>query len=151
MVLQFKCEKCGGEIVVKYLKPGEDAQCRHCGAYVTVPQTGVEAGEEPELTKMRRYRGGWKKRDWQFVPCPSCGGDELNVIVFWSIPWRDALLVRYLIKAIPVKCKKCGAQFDGLTGCSIDEELSSVRNIQYLCIALYVMIGLFIVAAIILK
>jgi transcription elongation factor Elf1 len=144
MAIKFECPRCGAEVVVKFLKPGEKALCPHCGAYVTVPETAAGTYEGPD-------QWGWKKRDWQFVPCPSCGGDELKIVVFWGIPRLMAWWVRYCIKVIPVKCKKCGAKFDGLSGRYIDEELSSVRNIRYLCIALYVMIGLFIVVAIIAK
>lgn len=144
MVLKFKCEKCGGEIVVKYLKPGEEAQCRHCGAYAKVPQTGAEADEEPD-------QWGWKKRDWQFVPCPSCGGDELNMVIFWGLHPILARLLRYYIKAIPVRCKKCGNRFDGLTGRSVDEEMDTVRNYQLLFIGLYIVAGLIVSGIITLK
>jgi DNA-directed RNA polymerase subunit RPC12/RpoP len=149
--IKFQCSRCGAEVVVKFLKPGEEAQCQHCGAYVTVPETSFEADAEPDLTKTRQYRGAGKRREWPFVPCPACGGGELKIIVFWGIPYLVVWWFQNHFKVIPVKCKKCGAKFDGLSGRYIDEELSSVRNIRYLCIALYVMIGLFIVVAIIAK
>jgi len=38
MALKFVCPNCGNEIVVKYLKPGELAKCRDCGAEVIVPE-----------------------------------------------------------------------------------------------------------------
>ena len=151
MAIKFKCEECGAEVVVKYPQPGEQALCGHCGAYVTVPETSVEAGEGPDLTKTRRYHERRKKRDWPFVPCPACGSDALKTIVFWRVPWFLPWWFQYHFKVIPVRCKECGAKFDGLTGCSIDEELSSMRNIRYLGIALLVMFSLFILALIIAK
>ena len=47
MALKFNCSKCGEEIVVRFLKPGETAKCRKCGASVTVPESASElaAGE----------------------------------------------------------------------------------------------------------
>jgi DNA-directed RNA polymerase subunit RPC12/RpoP len=141
--MKFKCEKCGGEIVVEYLKPGEEAQCPHCGAYVKVPQTGAEADEGPD-------QWGWKKRDWQFVTCPACGGEDLKMVVFWGLHPILARYLRYYIKAIPVRCKKCGNRFDGLTGRSVDEDMATVRNYQLLSVGLSILIG-FISAAIIIS
>jgi hypothetical protein len=110
---------------------------------VTVPQTGAEADEEPD-------QWGWKKRDWHFVPCPACGGEDLKMVVFWGLHPILAGFLRYYIKAIPVRCKKCGNRFDGLTGRSVDEEMATVRGFQYLFVGLYVLMG-FILAAIIIS
>lgn len=133
------------------MQPGEEAQCRRCGAYVTVPETSVEAEEESELAKMRLHRGEWKSRAWQFVPCPSCGGEELEKIVFWGVDPIRAGWLRYYLKAIPVRCKKCGNQFDGLTGRSVDEEMDTVRMFQYLSAGLCIWIGIILAAIIISK
>jgi TonB family protein len=46
MTLKFQCEKCGGDIVVKCAKPGDEVLCRRCGAHVTVPETSVEVDKE---------------------------------------------------------------------------------------------------------
>ncbi len=46
MAIKFHCSRCGAEIVVKYLKPGEEALCRNWGAYVVVP--GHEEIEKAE-------------------------------------------------------------------------------------------------------
>jgi DNA-directed RNA polymerase subunit RPC12/RpoP len=37
MGYKFKCGKCRKEILVKWLKPGEVAHCRHCGEKMPVP------------------------------------------------------------------------------------------------------------------
>jgi hypothetical protein len=47
MALKFNCKNCGGEIVTKYLKPGEFYKCRACGAENAVP---AEAAETDEIT-----------------------------------------------------------------------------------------------------
>jgi tetratricopeptide (TPR) repeat protein len=38
VALKFTCKSCSSTIVVKYLKPGETAQCRHCFAENLVPE-----------------------------------------------------------------------------------------------------------------
>jgi len=45
MALKFKCEKCNAEIVTKYLKPGEEVQCKACGLAFAVPKSVVEVGD----------------------------------------------------------------------------------------------------------
>lgn len=37
MALKFNCFKCGEEIIVRFLKPGEIAKCRKCATAVAVP------------------------------------------------------------------------------------------------------------------
>jgi DNA-directed RNA polymerase subunit RPC12/RpoP len=48
MALSFKCEFCGKDIVVRYLKIGEQARCRHCGKYVAVPKEATEIELSPD-------------------------------------------------------------------------------------------------------
>jgi uncharacterized membrane protein len=48
MALKFNCDKCGGEIIVKYVKPGEIAKCPGCGAKNVVPADGEGTEEEPD-------------------------------------------------------------------------------------------------------
>ena len=48
MALSFKCEFCGKDIVVKYLSIGEEAVCRHCGEYATVPEEATEIELSPD-------------------------------------------------------------------------------------------------------
>ena len=37
MALKFRCRHCGEDVIVKYLKVGELAQCHHCGNGTEVP------------------------------------------------------------------------------------------------------------------
>jgi membrane protease YdiL (CAAX protease family) len=48
MALEFRCKECGHAIVVKYLKPGEQAKCRNCGAENIIPMDAAETNKEPE-------------------------------------------------------------------------------------------------------
>jgi len=51
MALSFRCEHCGKDIVVRYLKIGEVAKCRHCGNYVAVPEESIEIESVPEQVR----------------------------------------------------------------------------------------------------
>jgi hypothetical protein len=42
VALKFSCFKCGEEIIVRFLKPGEIAKCRKCGAAAAVPCDAAE-------------------------------------------------------------------------------------------------------------
>lgn len=46
MSLQFNCKKCKEPILVKYMKPGENAKCRKCGTETTVPDNAKEVSVE---------------------------------------------------------------------------------------------------------
>ena len=48
MALEFKCQNCGTDIIVKFVKVGETARCRSCGAENVVPETAVETDQEPD-------------------------------------------------------------------------------------------------------
>lgn len=50
MALKFKCVECSGFVVTRFLKIGETAKCRYCGAEVTVPESATETNEEPIYT-----------------------------------------------------------------------------------------------------
>lgn len=43
MSLKFNCPDCGKEILVKYLKQGEQAKCSYCGALNVIPDSAREA------------------------------------------------------------------------------------------------------------
>jgi len=45
MPLKFNCTRCEKELVVKYLKTGEEAKCHHCGADVYVPENAISINE----------------------------------------------------------------------------------------------------------
>lgn len=51
MALKFKCKKCGTEIIVKFLKVGEIAECRSCGTKNIVPETAIRTEETPDYLK----------------------------------------------------------------------------------------------------
>jgi len=53
MTLKFNCTNCGKEIIVQFLKPGEIAKCRNCGAEVTVPGDAGETDEQPVYASQR--------------------------------------------------------------------------------------------------
>jgi hypothetical protein len=48
MALKFKCGKCEEDIITKFVKIGEIAQCRNCGAETMVPENAIEVDEEPK-------------------------------------------------------------------------------------------------------
>ena len=47
MALKFKCKQCGEYIIARFLKIGEVAKCRNCGAETTVPEDAVPTDEAP--------------------------------------------------------------------------------------------------------
>ena len=183
MAIKFECPRCGAEVVVKFLKPGEKALCRNCGAYVAVPgreeiekaggalAVGKTVGHAFELRCDRcgaavdaagfkpgetapcpacgaavtfpDYAEAEKRRRLsRFVPCPACGGHELKVISFWGVPWFLRWLIGRRSKAVPVRCKKCGARFDGLSGRSVDDEMDFARTIRFVYLAVVLLIAL---------
>lgn len=75
MALKFKCTGCGEDIIVRYLKVGEVARCRNCGAEMAVPPTAVATTEKPsyeeplpadpversEITEAGTLAGRWER------------------------------------------------------------------------------------------
>ena len=51
MALRFSCTECGHEIAVKFLKPGECALCRACGAKVPVPSDAGRVDDDSVAVK----------------------------------------------------------------------------------------------------
>lgn len=49
MALKFFCSKCGEEIIVKFLHPGETAKCLKCGAGTIVPDGAAVVSEETTI------------------------------------------------------------------------------------------------------
>jgi uncharacterized RDD family membrane protein YckC len=47
MSLGFNCPRCGKQVLVQYLRPGDDALCRSCGERVTVPESAFPTDERP--------------------------------------------------------------------------------------------------------
>ena len=46
MALKFQCENCGKDVAVRFLKVGEAAECKACGAGNPVPESAEEISEE---------------------------------------------------------------------------------------------------------
>ncbi len=51
MALKFKCKNCDVDIITKFLKVGEAAKCKSCGAENVVPETAAETDQEPGYLK----------------------------------------------------------------------------------------------------
>lgn len=47
LALRYRCNNCGADIITQYLKVGEVAKCRMCGAENAVPETAKETTERP--------------------------------------------------------------------------------------------------------
>jgi magnesium-transporting ATPase (P-type) len=47
LALRYRCCGCGADIITQYLKVGEVAKCRMCGAESAVPETAKETTERP--------------------------------------------------------------------------------------------------------
>jgi len=70
MALKFKCAKCGGDIVVKFLRAGEKAKCRKCGTENAVPSNAPEITNEQAEAYAKPAA---KSKDDKTAPAPlSC-------------------------------------------------------------------------------
>jgi len=70
MAYRFNCAECGTEVFVKWLKPGETAKCRKCGADVKVPANAAKL--ENDLVPLP---GPARREDENVLPpdtCPAC-------------------------------------------------------------------------------
>jgi uncharacterized paraquat-inducible protein A len=45
MALKFQCKNCGEDIAVRFLKVGEIAECKNCGASDSVPESAEEISD----------------------------------------------------------------------------------------------------------
>ena len=45
MALKFRCKNCGEDIAVRFLKVGEIAECKNCGASNSVPESAEEISD----------------------------------------------------------------------------------------------------------
>jgi len=61
MSLGFYCPRCGKQVLVQYLRPGDEALCRSCGERVVVPESASETDARPEyeLKALQRSTQGW--------------------------------------------------------------------------------------------
>ena len=46
MAFKFRCKNCGEDIAVRFLKVGEIAECKNCGASNSVPESAEEISDE---------------------------------------------------------------------------------------------------------
>jgi len=53
MALKFPCQKCNSEIVTRYLRVGEVARCKRCGADNRVPDNAFVVTDSPTTAPMR--------------------------------------------------------------------------------------------------
>ena len=56
MALIFRCKTCGDYIVVRFLKVGEAAECKNCGASNTVPEAAESIDDETATSYQSRAR-----------------------------------------------------------------------------------------------
>mgnify|MGYP001571684531 CR=1 FL=1 len=57
MGLKFRCKACGEDVVVRFLKVGEAAECKTCGASNPVPESAESADDETAAPYQSRARG----------------------------------------------------------------------------------------------
>ena len=69
MALKFVCEGCGQYIITKFLKEGEVARCRNCGARTRVPKNAISTDEDPTFkTPVHSEANAVKKVDGRIRP-----------------------------------------------------------------------------------
>mgnify|MGYP001595935300 FL=1 len=56
MGLKFRCKTCGEDVVVRFLKVGETAECKNCGASNPVPEAAESADDETAASYQSRAR-----------------------------------------------------------------------------------------------
>ncbi|MHC4470502.1 MAG: PF20097 family protein [Planctomycetota bacterium] len=76
MPRRFSCPDCSEEVLT-FVRIGELARCRGCGAEVTVPETATETSEEPDWAERGRARAaGWGDGASAYsIECPFCGAE----------------------------------------------------------------------------
>lgn len=57
MGLKFRCKTCGEDVVVRFLKVGEAAECKNCGASNPVPESAQSADDETAAAYQSRASG----------------------------------------------------------------------------------------------
>lgn len=57
MGLKFRCKTCGEDVVVRFLKVGEAAECKNCGASNPVPESAESADDKTAASYQSRARG----------------------------------------------------------------------------------------------
>ncbi len=67
MALKFRCENCGKDVIVEFLKVGEIAECKHCFAELIVPEDATETDES--TTEGKKVAKGLQSQE---VVCTEC-------------------------------------------------------------------------------
>jgi len=76
MALKFKCNHCGTEIILKFLKVGEKAKCKSCGKVSTISEDADDVSEsqlKEDYTISNAFNGNDKK------PTPSKSSIETPI------------------------------------------------------------------------
>lgn len=56
MALKFNCPECGTELVVRFLSQGEEARCRNCDSFITVPEDAIQVDSQISVLSPPRKR-----------------------------------------------------------------------------------------------
>lgn len=65
MGLKFRCKNCGEDVVVRFLKVGEAAECKNCGASNPVPESAESTDDETAASYQSRARRSVIEVPWQ--------------------------------------------------------------------------------------
>jgi hypothetical protein len=77
MALRFQCRNCGVDILVKFLQPGEIAECKNCGHLNEVPSDAAASELEPDYTRKVPFTR------WKTLDLPSLDGVAIAGAGFW--------------------------------------------------------------------
>ncbi len=101
MALKFDCRDCGKTIVIKYLKVGEVAKCRNCGAEIVVPGAASEVDEEPQYHKPVAAEPAEHEAATVIIPC-ELGPRNLGSILAETFKiYQNNFFRLFIIVAIP--------------------------------------------------
>ena len=99
MALKFQCDHCGGDIIVRFLKVGEMAECKNCQTQNIVPESAQSIEDssiigqpilnkketEGVLQEANEESRKSKSRSWISII-------SLSIIFLWLILWFWMLL-----------------------------------------------------------
>jgi uncharacterized RDD family membrane protein YckC len=93
MSLSFYCPRCGKQVLVQYLRPGDHALCRSCGEKVVVPESATTTAERPRYQpETHRYNDGGRRA----LP----GGEVGQVIEVEELASRLSRLIASIVDAL---------------------------------------------------
>jgi DNA-directed RNA polymerase subunit M/transcription elongation factor TFIIS len=129
MALKFNCNHCDTEIILKFLKVGEEAKCKSCGKVSTIPEDD-EGVAESQLKEDHTISNAFNGNDKKTTPskssietpinCQDCGKEMSQNHKYCPYcgcqPKSHYILHQLKIKnKIPVKimrCISCKKEFD---------------------------------------